>query len=47
MNNNIDMTKLLEILSKMDKKDLDAGIAKANKILNGKNKDDIINNMKK
>ena len=39
MNNNLDMQKILEMLSKMDKKDLEAGIAKANEILNSnKNK---------
>ena len=34
---NLDMQKIMEILSKMDKKDLEAGIAKANQILNSKN----------
>ena len=39
MNNNLDMQKILEMLSKMDKKDLEAGIAKVNEILNSnKNK---------
>ncbi len=42
MNNNIDMTKLLQLLSKMDKKELEAGIAKANQILQTKSKDDIL-----
>ena len=37
MDNNFDMQKILAILSKMDKKDLEAGIAKANEILNSKN----------
>ena len=32
-NNNIDMAKLMQMLSNMDKKDLEAGIAKANEIL--------------
>ena len=36
MNNNIDISKMLETLSKMPKKDLEAGIAKANQILNSK-----------
>ncbi len=40
MNNNIDVSKLLEALSKMDKNELEAGIAKANEILKGKNKND-------
>lgn len=30
---NFDMTKILSMLGKMDKKDLEAGIAKANEIL--------------
>lgn len=47
MNNNIDMSKLLEALSKMDKYELEAGIAKANQILKSKNKNDIINEIKK
>ncbi len=47
MNNNIDMSKLLEALSKMDKHELEAGIAKANQILKSKNKNDIINEIKK
>ncbi len=38
MNNNIDISKLLDALSKMDKKDLELGIAKANQILQNKNK---------
>ena len=36
MNNNIDISKILEALSKMPKKDLEAGIAKANQILKSK-----------
>lgn len=47
MNNNIDMSKLLEALSKMDKKDLEAGIAKANQILKNKNKSDFFNDINK
>ncbi len=47
MNNNLDVSKLLEALSKMDKKDLEAGIAKANQILKSNNKDDIINKYNK
>ncbi len=41
--NNIDISKLLETLSKMDKSELEAGIAKANEILKSK---DIQNNKK-
>ena len=33
---NLDMQKILSMLSKMDKKDLEAGIAKAKEILNSK-----------
>ena len=47
MNNNIDMSKLIEALSKMDKSQLEAGIAKANQILKNKNKSDIFNEMNK
>ena len=42
MNNNIDMSKLLEALSKMNKSELEAGIAKANQILQSKNKNDFL-----
>ncbi len=37
---------LLNMLSKMDKKDLEKGLEQANKILNSKNKDEIINKLK-
>ncbi len=46
MNNNINMNMLLNMLSKMDKKDLEKGIEQANKILNSKNKDEIIRDLK-
>lgn len=46
-NNNIDMAKLLDALSKMSKAELEAGISKANQILNSKNKDDILNKFNK
>ena len=46
-NNNFDMAKLMNMLSKMDKKDLEAGIAKANQILGFKDADKIINEIKK
>ena len=46
MNNNMNMNMLLNMLSKMDKKDLEKGIEQANKILNSKNKDEIINDLK-
>lgn len=43
--NNIDMSKALQMLSKMDKKDLEAGIAKANELLKTKSKEEIINEL--
>lgn len=43
MNNNVDMSKLLDILSKMDKKELEAGIAKANQILKNNNSNGPLN----
>lgn len=46
-NTNIDMSKLLQMLSKMDKSELEAGIAKANKILQTKDKNDILNQINK
>lgn len=41
-NNNIDIAQMMNMLSKMDKKELEAGIAKANQILQSKNKDEIL-----
>ena len=35
--NNLDMNALMKIISKMDKKDLEAGLAKAQEILKQKN----------
>ena len=46
-NNNFDMAKLMNMLSKMDKKDLEAGLAKVNQILGSKDADKIINEIKK
>lgn len=40
---NIDISKLLDTLSKMDKKELEAGIAKANAILKSKGNGNILN----
>ena len=42
-NNNLDMASLMQILSKMDKSQLEEGIAKANKILKSNNKNDVLN----
>ena len=44
--NNVDISKLLETLSKMDKSELEAGIAKANQILKSKNNQNNQNNQK-
>lgn len=44
--NNSDMQKIMSMLAKMDKKDLEAGIAKANAILNSKDKNAIIDQLK-
>lgn len=40
--NNIEMNALLKILSKMDKKDLESGIAKAQEILRNKDANTIL-----
>ena len=45
--NNFDIKKMMDILSKMDKKDLEAGIAKANQILQTKSKDEILKEFSK
>jgi len=41
------MQALMNILSKMDKKDLEQGLSKASKILSSKDKEMIINQLKK
>jgi len=41
------MAKLMSILSNMDKKDLEKGLAGASKILQSNNKEEIINEIKK
>ena len=45
--NNFDIAKMMAMLSKMDKKDLEAGIAKANQILQTKSKDEILKEISK
>ena len=45
MGNNINMNMLLNLLSKMDKKDLEKGIEQANQILKTNNKTDILNQL--
>ncbi len=44
-NNNFDISQMMNMLSKMDKKDLEAGIAKANQILQTKSKDEILRDL--
>lgn len=44
---NFDMNKLMSMLAKMDKKDLEKGIAEASKILNSKDRDEILKTLKK
>lgn len=44
---NSDMNKLVDMLSKMDPKELENGIARANEILKSGNKNDILNKIKK
>lgn len=46
MNNN-DMSALMGMLAKMDKKQLEQGLAKASEILNSKDKDKMIEEIKK
>lgn len=41
------MAKLMHMLSKMDKKDLEKGLEQASKILNSKDRDAIIDEIKK
>ena len=45
--NNLDMASLMQILSKMDKKELEAGLAKANQILQTKSKEEILREINK
>lgn len=43
----MDMAKLMEMLSKMDKKDLEKGLSQASQILKTKDKEHIINEIQK
>lgn len=43
---NLDMTKLMNMLSKVDKNDLQKSMEIANKIMNSENKDEIIKKLK-
>ena len=47
MNNQMDMAKLMSMLSKMDKRELEQGLSKVSKMLNSKDADAIINEIKK
>ena len=47
MNNNMDMAKLMNMLSKMDKKDLEQGLNKVSQMLKNKDAESIINEIKK
>lgn len=44
--NNADMNKLMDMLSKMDPKELESGIARANQLLQSGNKEEILNKIK-
>ncbi len=44
--NNFDMNKLMDMVSKMDKKDLERGIAQASQMLNSKDKEDILKKLR-
>ena len=43
--NNIDMNKLMEMLSKMDKKDIEKGMEQASKMLGVKDRDELLKKM--
>lgn len=45
--NNIDISKLMDMISKMDKKQLEEGLVKASQVLNSKDKNKIINEITK
>ena len=45
--NNIDMKQIMNMLSKVDKKDLQYSIQKANEIMKSEKRDEIINEFKK
>jgi len=47
MNDKVDMKMLMNMLSKMDKKDLEEGLNKVSKMLNSKDANNIINEIKK
>lgn len=47
MNNKMDMNQLISMLSKMDKKDLENGLNQVSKMLNSKEADSMIEQIKK
>lgn len=46
-NQNIDISKLMNMLSKMDKKQLEEGLSKVSQVLNSKDKSKIIDEITK
>lgn len=46
-NQNIDISKLMNMLSKMDKKQLEKGLSKVSQVLNSKDKNKIIDEITK
>lgn len=46
-NNQVNMAQLMSMLSKMDKKDLENGLNQVSKMLNPKDADSIINEIRK
>ncbi len=46
-NNNMDMAKLMNMLSKMDKKDLEQGLNKLNQIMSKEDKEKILKQFQK
>ena len=47
MNNKMDMNQLMSMLSKMDKKDLEKGLNQVSQLLNSKEADSMIEQIKK
>lgn len=47
MNNNMDIKKMMEMLSKMDKTELEQNLNKVSKILNSKDANRVIDEIKK
>ena len=46
-NNKVDMAQMMSMLAKMDKKDLEEGLTKVSKMLNSKEADQMIDQIKK